>query len=310
LAVRAFRFGYQVRATDADELVARAQTAEAAGFDVIHVGDHVDEEWSPLPALLAIALATQRVRICPLVLNNDFHHPVNLARDLAAIDRLTAGRLEVGIGAGHSLPEYTAIGASFDSPSNRKSRMAEALEIIRRLLDGETVTHHGSHYRIDGVRIMRALQDRVPILVGVNGRAALAHAARHADIIGLTMLGRTLEDGQNHETRWELDRLDRTVEHIRAAAGDHGNGVELNALIQKVTITTDRAAAAAEAVARRWTPALDDALGTPFLAFGTHEEIAEHLKRCRERWGISYFSVREVETFAPVISLLHGDAAS
>jgi hypothetical protein len=144
----------------------------------------------------------------------------------------------------------------------------------------------------------------------VNGRAALAHAAQHADIIGLTMLGRTLEDGQIHQTRWGLDRLDQTVEHIRAASSDRGHGVELNALVQKVTITTDRAAAAAEAVARGWTPTLDDALGTPFLAFGTHEEIAQHLRRCRERWGISYFSVRDVEPFAPVISLLHSEAAS
>ena len=81
-------------------------------------------------------------------------------------------------------------------------------------------------------------------------------------------------------------------------------------LIQKVTVTTDRNAAAAEAVARGWAPTIDDALGTPFLAFGTTDEIADHLAKCRQRWGISYFSVREIEPLAPVIAILRSGESS
>ena len=116
-----------------------------------------------------MAAATERIRICPLVLNNDFWHPVHLAREAAAIDHVTDGRFELGIGAGHAHTEYAAIGAAFDPPRVRKQRMAEAIEIMRRLLDGDEVTHHGAHYSIDAVRTMPSRQDHLPIFVGVNG---------------------------------------------------------------------------------------------------------------------------------------------
>ncbi len=302
----AFRFGYQVGSCDADELCANAVAAEVAGFDVIHTWDHVGDEWSPLAPLVAIASVTERIRLCPLVVNNDFHHPVHLAREVAAIDHLTGGRVELGIGAGHSFTEYDAIGAAFDPPAIRKARMAEAVEILRRLLDGEAVSFSGDHYQLRDVRTKRSRQDHLPILVGVNGRTALSHAARHADTVGLTMLGRTLADGQRHETRWEADRLDRTTTFIHEQARDRPAPPELHALVQAVIVTDGREEAAVRVVRDRWAPTLDDALATPFLALGTHEEIAEHLLACRARWGISYFSVRDIDSFAPVIERLRG----
>jgi hypothetical protein len=96
------------------------------------------------------------------------------------------------------------------------------------------------------VRTLRARQARVPMLVAVNSRRALAHAARHADSIGLAMLGRTLEDGQLHEVRWQADRLDRTVAFIRDQAGERSAELELNALVQAVVVTNDRLGAAQE----------------------------------------------------------------
>ncbi len=139
-------------------------------------------------------------------------------------------------------------------------------------------------------------------MVAVNGRAALAHAAQHAEIVGLTMLGRTLADGQRHAVRWEADRLDRTVAFIREQAGPRD--VELNALVQRVVVTDDRVAAAHEMVNGVEGLTLPDALATPFLALGTHAEIADHLRMCRERWGISYYTVRDIPAFAPVIDRL------
>jgi probable F420-dependent oxidoreductase len=300
--VRAFRFGFQVAAqSDADALRASARAAEAAGFDVVHSSDHVVDGWPPLAPLLAMADATERIRVCPLVLNNDFHHPVHLAREIAAIDHLSGGRVELGLGAGHAFTEYEAIGARFDPPAIRKARLAESVILLRRLLDGEEVTHAGEYYQLNGVRIMRALQDRLPILIGVNGTAALAHAARHADVIGLTMLGRTLDDGQRHSVRWEPDRLDLAIAHIRASAGARSDEIEINALVQAVVVTDDRVEAAAALAERIDGLTPDVALTTPFLAIGTHDEIAAHLVECRRRWGISYFSVRHVDSFAPVI---------
>ena len=304
--MRPFRFGYQLGDEPIDELIAGVQAAEAAGFDVVHTSDHIGGQWAPLTTLVAVGAATTRVRLCPLVINNDFWHPLLLAREVVALDRLTDGRVELGLGAGHSFTEYEAMGLAFDPPKVRKARLAESVEILRRLLDGESVTFSGEHHQLRDVQIARALQTHLSIFVGVNGPAALAHAARHADTIGLTMLGRTLEDGQRHEVRWEADRLDRTVAHITTEAESSGRSEapELHALVQSVIITDDREAAAAKMVDGGWVPSTEIALTTPFLAIGTHAEIAAHFRACRERWGISYFSVRDVESFAPVIALV------
>ncbi|MGZ4676025.1 MAG: TIGR03621 family F420-dependent LLM class oxidoreductase [Acidimicrobiia bacterium] len=304
-ARRSFRFGLQLSPTDQVGFVDAAVRAEVAGFDVVHTCDHLGASVvPPLVPLAAIAVATDRIRLCPLVVNNDFHHPVGLARDVVAIDHLSGGRMELGIGAGHAAAEYEAAAIRFDAPAIRKERLAEAIELLRQLLDGAVVDHRGEHYELRGATVGASLQAHLPILVGVNGRAALAHAVRHADTIGLTMLGRTLADGQRHETRWEVDRLDATVDFIRGEARAAGRDPELHALVQAVVVTDDRAAAATTLVAQHFTPTVGDALATPFLAIGSTDQIAQHLHECRDRWGISYFSVRDADAFAPVLALV------
>jgi probable F420-dependent oxidoreductase len=228
---------------------------------------------------------------------------VAVAQEAATLDRVSAGRVELGLGAGHSFPEYAAIGLAFDPPAVRKARLAEAVEILRPLLDGHQVDHTGTCYRVAHAQTLRPLQARLPILVGVNGRAALAHAARNADTVALTMLGRTLEDGQHHEMRWEAERLDATVDHIREAAGDRRPHLELHALVQAV-IVTDARSRVAEDLSDELATAPSDVVATPFLCLGTHEEIAQHLLTCRARWGISYFTVRDIDAFAPVMALV------
>lgn len=308
--VRPFRFGFQFRNGTADDLRTAARAAEDAGFDLFHTADHVGEGWSPLAGLQLAADATTRLRLCPLVLNNDFHHPVHLARQASAVDHASGGRLELGLGAGHAFTEYAAIGQPFDPPAVRKARLAESVEALRRLLDGDEVTYEGEHVRLQGVRIKRAQQERLPILVAVNGERWLRHVGAHADTVGLTGLGRTLEDGQRHEVRWQPERMDAAVAAVRAGAAAAGRSVpELNALVQVVTVTDDRRAAAADLVADIDGLSVDDALATPFLAIGTHDEIAAHLAECRRRWGISSFSVRDVESFAPVIARLRATDA-
>jgi probable F420-dependent oxidoreductase len=299
-----FRFGYQLTTDDPNTVRDQARAAEAVGFDVLCSGDHLGKSFSALTVLAAAAGWPERIRLAPLVLNNDFHHPVRLAQDLASLDRISGGRVEVGIGAGHAFTEYAAAGIAFDPPAARKARLAEATEILRRLLDGEEVTQTGSYYRLLAASVLRPQQAHVPILVGVNGKAALAHAARHADSIGITMLGPTLPDGQRHVVRWDPTRLDDTVAWIRDQGGEHADRLELNAMVQAVVITDDRNAAAEDLATR--VPGLDrsHALVTPFLAIGTEDEIARHLQDCRSRWGISYFVVRELERFAPIIERL------
>ncbi len=298
---RPFRFGFQLGGDHLDEPVTAARRAEELGFDVLTVSDHVGPGPAPLPTLAAVAQGTERIRLGTFVLNNDMRNPVQLAWDATTIDRLSDGRFELGLGAGHTPHEYTATGIEWRAPAHRKRRLAASVEIIRRLLDGETVDHADESYRLEGARVDPTSQDHLPILVGGNGAALLGHAGAHADIIGLQGLGRTRPDGHHHRVSWDPARLDAQVEHIRAGAGDRFDRLELNALVQRVVIT-DHRAAALETICDEVEGLTPDHAGAiPYLLMGTVEEIVDHLVRCRQRWGISYYVVRDLDPFAPII---------
>ncbi len=154
----------------------------------------------PIPALVAAANATTTLRLGTLVPNNDWRHPVVLAREAAALDLLSDGRFELGLGAGHSGPEYRSAGVDFDPAATRVARLGEAVTIVKGLLAGDEVTFAGEHYRVEAHRVHpRPVQGpRPPVLIGGNGRALLHLAAREADIVGLSGTGRTKADGQHH----------------------------------------------------------------------------------------------------------------
>jgi probable F420-dependent oxidoreductase len=303
-APRRIRVGLQVYTDDVAELRSLASRAEAIGVDSILLGDHVDEGFAPLPVLAALAEATETIRLGTLVLNNDLHHPVTLAQQATTLDHLSGGRFEIGLGAGHTWQEYEAMGLRFDPPAQRKERLCESIEILRPLLRGEAVTFRGSHWSVHEARVRASQQSPLPLLVAGNGSRLLAHAARHADIIGLSGFGRTLADGQRHEVRWSPERLDAQIAFIRAEAGDRWPDLELNALVQRVDITPDRRAAAEELAGRIEGLTVDDALAAPFVALGTPAQIAEQWTAARERWGITYFAVRSLEAIEPVMDLL------
>jgi probable F420-dependent oxidoreductase len=298
-----FRFGFQCTGVNSEHVGSAARRAEDAGFDIFQVGDHIGTEPSPLVSLADAAAATERIRLGTLVLNNDLRHPVVLAQEVAALDRVSNGRVELGVGAGHSFNEYQALGLTFDPPRIRKERLAEAVEILRSLLDGHPTTFRGRHYTLESAMTLPPQQEHVPILVGVNGRMALTHAARYVDVVAPTMLGRTLSDGLHHEVRWEASRLDKTVSWIRDAASARAGSVSLHALVQAVVVTEDRIRTAEEIAASQRMD-LTDVLETPFLCIGTNEEIAEHLLRCRQRWGIEYYTFRCIDEFEPIMRRL------
>ena len=301
---RRLRLGHQLSTATGGDPVAEALRAEELGFDLVLAADHVGPGWAPMPTLAAIAAVTQRIRIGTLVLNNDMRNPVQLAWEAATIDRLSGGRFELGLGAGHTPSEYVATGLERSPAADRKRRLAESVEIIRGLVDGEVVDHDGEHFRIHAARIDRSVQEHLPILVGGNGAELLAHAGRHADIVGLQGLGRTREDGHSHEVKWSSRHLDEQIGQVRAAAGVRSDDVEFNALVQVVQITADREGALARVVDRVEGLTMDDAASTPYLLIGTVDEIVLHMDTCNERWGINYFAVRELDAVADVIRAL------
>src|SRR3954452_2224213 len=133
-AVKPFRFLVGARGLqDRQTLIERARTAEAVGFTDLTVHDHLAPQLAPIALLTAVGAATDRLRLCPLVFNNDLRHPAVLAQELATLDVLSDGRLVVGIGAGWNEPESRSIGLPFDPPGVRIDRMLEAVTILRRL---------------------------------------------------------------------------------------------------------------------------------------------------------------------------------
>jgi hypothetical protein len=141
-------------------------------------------------------------------------------------------------------------------------------------------------------------------LVGGNGKALLEHAGAHADIVGFQGLGRTRTDGHRHAVKWDPDWLTTQVEHVRGGGLERFDDLELNALVQVVEITDDRSAALAAFCHGVEGLRPDHAAAVPYLLVGTVDEIAEHVIACRQRWGISYYVVRELDTFAPIIGAL------
>ncbi len=297
------RVGLQLRAEHPDDAVAAARRAEELGYDIVLVADHVGSDLSPLLTLAAVAAGTERIRIGTYVLNAALHHPLLLARDIVTLDQQSGGRVQLGLGAGHAATEFAACGVPFPAARERKRRLAAFVEVVRRLLDGETVDHHGDGMELSGAAVGRStVQARVPILVGGSGHGLLTHAARHADIVGLTGLGRTLPDGHRHTVRFGPGVVDAEVEMVRQAAA--GRPVEIDVLVQVVDVTDDREAAANSLAGEIEDLSVEDALATPYLALGTVEEIGDHFRRAHERWGLDSIVVRDAEAFAPVLPLL------
>lgn len=298
------RFGYQLSAADDTDPVGSALRAEQLGFDVVSISDHVGAGAmpSPIPTLAAIAQATAEIRIGTLVLNNEMRNPVQLAWEATTLDRLSDGRLELGIGAGHTPHEWQATGIPMEPAAVRKTRLMESVELIRMLVDGDVVNHDGGHYQVSQAQVDRSVQDRLPILVGGNGERLLNHAGKHADIVGLQGLAKTQPDGHRHSVRWTTEHLDNQINQVKAGAAGRPRLPELSALVQVVEITDSRQAAL-EVWAERTNTDLENLASMPYVMIGTIDEIVEHIHQCRARWGITYFTVRD-PAFAAVVEVL------
>jgi probable F420-dependent oxidoreductase len=302
-SARSFRFGLTVGgAPTRQELQDLARDAEARGIDAVVVPDHlVDGLMSPFVAMTSMAEATTTLRVGTLVLNNDFRHPALLAREAATLDLVSEGRVELGIGAGHSAPEYDEIGMRFDRASVRVERLEESVAILRRLFDGETVTTTSAHYQLREHLLFPAR--RPALLVGGNGDRVLRLAGTYADIVGFAGLGRTRPDGYTHDAQWADEQIDAKVAIVRDAATGRAEVPVFNALVQHIEITNDRRSVAERIAAVVKNP-VDTMLTAPYMLIGTIEEIVEQLHRARERWGFSYFVTRDLEPTAQVIQAL------
>ncbi len=307
-SAKPFRFGVNVQsARSGSEWAEKAGRVEELGYQVFNVPDHLTDLMAPFPALVSAAAAGARLRVGTHVLNNDFRHPVLLAREAATVDRLTDGRLQLGLGAGSIRAEYEEAGLNFDRGAVRVERLAEAVAIIKRLLGGEKVTFAGKHYCVanHSVGPLPVQKPHPPILIGGNGRQLLSLAAHEADIVGLS--GITFRNGGAAPpdlSAWRVSSVDERIKLIREVAGeDRYVQLEINVLVQQVIVTNDRRRAAEELSARWPQLTADEILQAPYVLIGTLEQISADLLARRQRWGISGYTVQEpyMEALAPVV---------
>ena len=185
------RFGVQLPEVERDvrwpEYASMARAAEEVGFDSVWVGDHYlyrgdgrpeRGAWEAWTLLAGLAAVTQRVYVGPLVACLNFHDPAVLAKKAATVDEVSGGRLIFGVGAGWNRPEFDAFGIPFD---HRASRFEEAFDIVRRLLDGERVTHDGRWHRVNDVVLLPPPARRPLVMVGSSGPRVLAATLPYVD---------------------------------------------------------------------------------------------------------------------------------
>ena len=246
------------------EMAEEGRRAEAAGFDVVMLPDHLGST-APLVPLVAIAQAAPKLQVSNLVIDAAFYRPALLARDLASVDSATDGRLIIALGAGYVEAEFIAAGLPFPGPGARVKILTEHVTEIRRLLS-------------DPGHIPPPMQTPPPIMVAGMGDKLLTMAAAHADIISIASLGS------------EADLAER-VAFVKSRAGQRINDIELAFGFFQVSLDdhTDLSlirlldAETPDAEVRQWTTVLH----------GSVEQAAERIHHLRDELGISYFHLNK-----------------
>jgi probable F420-dependent oxidoreductase len=300
-------------ATSARELGGRARAAEDLGVTTFILPDHLVPQMAPVPFLATVAALTERLRISAFVHNNDLRHPAVLAQELATLDVLSGGRLDVAIGAGWNEPEYRAIGLRFDPIRLRQARLAEAITVIKGCFGPEPFSFHGDHYTIteyDG-HPKPTQAPHPPFLIGGGGRSTLELAAREAQIVGLAP---RILAGQRPDPRsitWAA--TEEKIGWVRAAAGDRFDGLIFNAYPSQwpITLTDDLHGEARKVIDRmRERTAIElseqDVIDSPHIFIGSHDRFVEKFLELRERLGISSFLVGDLAALGPVVERLAG----
>jgi probable F420-dependent oxidoreductase len=307
---RPFRFGVQLSApTDSAGWAEQARRMEANGFAVASLPDHFDDQFAPVPALQAILDATTTLRAGALVFDNDYKHPVVLAKEMATMDVLSDGRVEIGLGAGWMIADYERTGMTYDRAGVRIDRFVEGLSVIEGAMGPEPFSFRGEHYTItdyDG-RPKPVQSPRPPVLIGGGGRRVLSIAAQRADIVGINPTLHAGVIGPDAFATMTAEAVADKVRVVAESAGDRIADIELNIRAFLVQVTDDRAGAVA---------GISEMIGvepgmierSPFALVGSTAKIVEDLLERRERHGFSYVIVGadEIDAFAPVVAELAG----
>jgi probable F420-dependent oxidoreductase len=308
-----FRFLAGARAVvSGRQLAHTAQRAEAQGYSALVIPDHLIDQLSPIPTMATIAAATQHLRVAPFVLNNDLRHPAVLAQDLASVDVLSDGRLDIAIGAGWNRPEYDAIGLSFDAIGTRVARLVEGIAVLKGCFADAPFSFTGEHYTItDHNGLPKPVQrPHPPFFIGGGGRRTLELAGREADIVGLAP--RVL-NGRADPRSMTFDATMEKIGWAKAAAGARADQLVFNVYPSgwPITITDDLRGEARKVVdylreGSGHELSEDEVIESPHVFIGSVDRLVDKLTELRERLGITSFMVGEMDELTPVVERLAG----
>jgi probable F420-dependent oxidoreductase len=296
----------------------RVRRAEALGYATFLIRDHLlpdffGDQLAPLPALMAAACLSSRLRVGTLVIDNDFRHPALLAKEVATIDRLSGGRFELGIGAGWLEREYAVAGIPYDRAGVRIDRLEESIRVLKGLFGDGPVDVRGAHYNVAGLEGFPKPAQRPgpPLLIGGGGKRVLSLAGREADIVGVLTSSVATGVVEDDPRRKSSGVVAEQIGWVRAAAGPRFPTIELN-LVPTIVVTDDRAGAIERLLRERgWAAAgatPEQVADMPSVLVGSPHEIVAQARRWREALGFSYLVVADtqMEEVAPVVALLAG----
>lgn len=314
---RPFRFGFLAiePGMRGRELLERARFAEGSGFATFQQSDHFDRSpLSPLPALAACATVTSTIRLGTLVLNNDFRHPALLAKEIATLDDLSEGRVEIGIGAGWMLGDYTVSGIPHDPPGERVSRLRDSVEVIKAVLgsgaDGATVKNR--RFAVDGLRSIPTPVQRPhpPLLLGGGSPRVLRLAGAEADIVGVNMMLIEGSLGPQAMNRARPQATREKLAWVREGAAGRPSLPELHLIAFWTAVTDDPLDAATRKVAQTGLPITpEQMLASPHCLMGSQAAITDRLHQLREELGFSYVTFYDADApaMAPIVDALTGN---
>jgi probable F420-dependent oxidoreductase len=298
---------------DGRKWAADLRRIEDLGFYSVTISEHYSQGWA-MDALTAMNFAlasTTRLRVMPLVLNNDMHHPAILAKAVATADVLSSGRVAVGLGAGWLEDDYRALGAGYDLASVRISRLEEALQVITAFFTGMPVTFNGKYYKLDGLEALpRPVQTpRPPIMVGGSGPKVLTVAAGYADIVSLQAKPKPAGFEQKEAGALSRASIGQRLSLIACAASRAGRrapDIEFTCYdvnIGGVQVTS----------VQSWFPEYIETHSvefgdSPVSLRGDVSKCVEDLRRWKDELGISYWHLGgDVDTIAPIVARLSAE---
>ena len=303
--MRPFRFAITTtRADSGAEWRAKARRIEELGYDTLLMTDHLTQQLAPIPAMAAALEATTTLRVGSYVFSNDYRNPLMLAKEIATLDHLSGGRVELGLGAGWYVRDYEMLGIPYDRPGVRVSRMIEAVRLLDRLFAEDTVDASGPFYTLHGARL-RQKRPRPPLMIGGGGPRILRFAAEHADIIALNPQFNA--DGHPVLSDLTTGATLRKLDVLRGALGERFAKVELNIFIVDAGVT-DEPRSLLDGIAMRLKGTAAQIVDSPFFLYGSVADLKRQLLERREQLGITYYGLPEkaMEPFAPVVRELRG----